>query len=72
MTDTSCGRCGNKSLLNNFISKSCPLCGEYAHMPKADEGLLWAEHRLGLLFNRDGWHWLSVTEPPAWFLENVV
>jgi len=67
-----CPRCGSGSLLRGFTSLRCPLCGEYIQMPEADDRLLWSEHRLGLMFKGDGWRWMDVTEPPAWFLENVL
>jgi hypothetical protein len=71
MKRQSCTRCGNKSLLTCFISLRCPLCGEYIQVPGANDRLLWSEHKHGMLFKSDGWRWLSVIEPPEWFLENV-
>ncbi len=72
MNDVSCRRCGNKAMLVNFISVRCPICGEYLFVEEAGEDLLWAEHRLGLLFQKGGWSLMDVCAPPAWFIENVV
>ena len=58
--------------MRGVISLRCPICGECVYVPDADDKLLWSEHKLGLLFKRGGWLWLSEFEPPAWFLENVV
>jgi hypothetical protein len=71
MNDRSCRRCGNKALLCGFISMRCPICGECVYNPDACEKNQWSEHKLGLMFKRDGWRWISVLEPPAWFLESI-
>jgi len=72
MTRPVCRRCGSIGLMKGVISLSCPICGECVYVPDVDDRLLWMEHRLGLLFKRDGWRWLGEFEPPAWFMENVV
>ncbi|MBI5189091.1 MAG: hypothetical protein HZA22_00255 [Nitrospirae bacterium] len=71
MKKSECRKCGNGSMLSGFMSLRCPICGEYVYADEADDRLLWAEHRLGLLFTRDGWRWLPEVDPPAWFIENV-
>lgn len=72
MNDMSCRRCGNKALLRGFISLRCPICGDYVYSQEEDEKLWWSEHKLGLMLKKDGWRWMSVLEPPAWFLEGVL
>jgi len=72
MSKVSCRRCGNGALIMGFISLRCPLCGECVYLPDADEGLMWSEHRLGLMFKTGGWRWMDALEPPGWFIENVV
>jgi len=72
MKDAHCRHCGNKALVRGMISIRCPICGECEYLPEADDALLWSEHRLGLMFLRDGWRWMGVLDPPDWFLENMV
>jgi len=72
MTTNICRRCGNGSLIREYISLRCPICGTYSYLPDAGVPLLWSEHRLGLMFKVGGWQWLGVTDPPAWFVKNVV
>jgi uncharacterized protein (DUF983 family) len=72
MKNHTCRRCGNSSLIREFISVRCPICGTYSYMQDAGVPLLWSEHRLGLMFARGGWQWLGVIEPPSWFVANVV
>lgn len=72
MAEVKCGRCGGKVLVRGFASLRCPICGEYIYLREANEKALWAEHRLGLLFRRDGWGFMNIIDPPPWFLENVM
>jgi len=67
----ACGRCGNSCMVRNFVSLCCPICGERVQLSDDGAGALWAEHRLGLLFQPGGWRFMDVVEPPGWFLENV-
>ena len=70
--DAPCRRCGNKAHIRGVISLSCPICGECSYLPEADEALLWSEHKLGLMFLRDGWRWIGEVDPPRWFIECVL
>ncbi|MGA2191755.1 MAG: hypothetical protein ABSG42_00040 [Nitrospirota bacterium] len=71
MKKLSCSRCGNEALFRSFIGMRCPICGECIYVQDAGDGLLWSEHKLGLTYRSDGWRWMEVLEPPAWFIENV-
>ena len=72
MSAIRCDRCGSGSLIRNFTSLSCPICGEYVQLEADGTEPLWAEHRLGLLFKPGGWRLMDVIEPPVWFLEDVI
>ncbi len=72
MGTVPCRKCGNTKWVTGFISLGCPICGERVYAPVADDRLLWSEHRLGLMFRRDGWRFIEALEPPAWFLEGVI
>lgn len=72
MSGIICRRCNSAALVKGFISLRCPICGDYFYLPDAGIKELWSEHRLGLLYARGGWKLLGVTEPPGWFLEEVV
>ena len=67
-----CRRCGNKSLVRNYISLKCPVCGEYIYLTDARDAELWSEHKIGLMFKRGGWNFIELIEPPRWFFECVI
>lgn len=72
MGTSRCSKCGSRVLVAGPASLGCPICGSRQYGDEADEGSLWAEHRLGLMFAGGGWRWVEVVEPPDWFMELVV
>jgi hypothetical protein len=71
MENARCTKCGSGALLTSFISVRCPLCGKTYFFGNADVKGLWSEHRLGLMYRKDGWRLADEVEAPAWFIEQV-
>jgi len=71
MAGRHCERCGSGALARSYIGLHCPICGECVYDSSAGRDTLWAEHRLGLMYERGGWLWMAVIEPPSWFIEEV-